>query len=70
MRTLLHEGGHAFHALATRASRWPRIANAPIEFCEVASMSMELLGNEFSSVFYTPAGRRSRLPASTWKGSS
>ncbi len=26
--------------------------HAPIEFCEVASMSMELLGGEFLSVFY------------------
>jgi oligoendopeptidase F len=29
--------------------------SAPIEFCEVASMSMELLGNEFIEEFYPPA---------------
>ena len=28
--------------------------DAPIEFCEVASMSMELLGNEFIENFYAP----------------
>src|SRR3989338_4576238 len=52
VRTLLHESGHAFHALAS--SHHPLFAyrHAPMEFCEVASMSMELLGGEYLSVFY------------------
>ena len=52
VRTLLHEAGHAFHALAS--SHHPLFAyrHAPMEFCEVASMSMELLGGEYLSVFY------------------
>ncbi|MHC4846108.1 MAG: M3 family oligoendopeptidase [Planctomycetota bacterium] len=46
VRTLLHEGGHAFHALACRDQPVAEYRHAPIEFCEVASMSMELLAAE------------------------
>ena len=52
VETLLHEAGHAFHALAAREEDFLPYRSAPIEFCEVASMSMELLGNEFISEFY------------------
>ncbi|HZL37494.1 MAG TPA: M3 family oligoendopeptidase [Tepidisphaeraceae bacterium] len=56
VETLLHEGGHAFHYQAA-AAREPLIflRNAPMEFCEVASMSMELLGSEYFTVFYDEA---------------
>jgi oligoendopeptidase F len=52
VEVLLHEGGHAFHFMA--ASREPLVwlREAPIEFCEVASMSMEALGCEHFDVFY------------------
>ena len=53
VETLLHEAGHAFHALAVRAEDLYAYRNPPIEFCEVASMSMELLGNEFIEEFYS-----------------
>jgi oligoendopeptidase F len=52
VETILHEAGHAFHAQATRDEDLYSYRNAPIEFCEVASMSMELLGNEFLEEFY------------------
>jgi oligoendopeptidase F len=52
VETLLHEAGHAFHAQATRDEDLYAYRGAPIEFCEVASMSMELLGNEFLEEFY------------------
>jgi oligoendopeptidase F len=53
VETLLHEGGHAFHALACRDEElFAYRNNVPIEFCEVASMSMELLGNEHLDEFY------------------
>jgi oligoendopeptidase F len=55
VETILHEAGHAFHALATRDEDLYSYRHAPIEFCEVASMSMELLGNEFIDAFYNPA---------------
>jgi oligoendopeptidase F len=61
VETILHEAGHAFHALATRQEDLLAYRSAPIEFCEVASMSMELLGNEFIEEFYSPAdGNRAR----------
>jgi len=56
VETILHEAGHAFHALATQEEDLYPYRNAPIEFCEVASMSMELLGNEYIEEFYPPAG--------------
>src|SRR6185369_11486228 len=52
VETILHEAGHAFHALATRPEDLYHYRHAPIEFCEVASMSMELLGNEYLETFY------------------
>ena len=61
VETILHEAGHAFHALATRDEDLLAYRNAPIEFCEVASMSMELLGNEFLEKFYAvPEANRAR----------
>jgi oligoendopeptidase F len=58
LRTLLHEGGHAFHALASRGETLASYRESPIEFCEVASMSMELLGARNLEVFYGPADAR------------
>ena len=61
VETILHEAGHAFHALATRGEDLYAYRDAPIEFCEVASMSMELLGNEFIENFYAaPEAKRAR----------
>ena len=54
VRTLLHEAGHAFHALACADEAIVDYRHAPMEFCEVASMSMELLGGEYLSEFYNP----------------
>jgi oligoendopeptidase F len=58
VETMLHEAGHAFHALAARREELHAYRNAPIEFCEVASMGMELLGNEFIESFYQEADAR------------
>ena len=56
VETLLHEGGHAFHALANQAEElFAYRNNVPLEFAEVASMSMELLGGEHLEVFYSAA---------------
>lgn len=52
VRTLLHEGGHAFHALACAEDALVDYRHGPMEFCEVASMAMELLGGEHINVFY------------------
>jgi oligoendopeptidase F len=62
VETILHESGHAFHALAPREEDLYAYRNAPIEICEVASMSMELLGNEFIGCFYNDQdARRARI---------
>jgi len=55
VETMLHEAGHAFHTLAAKNEDIYPYRNAPIEFCEVASMAMELLGNQHLEEFYTPA---------------
>jgi oligoendopeptidase F len=53
VETLLHEGGHAFHALAARDEPLMFLRHGPMEFNEVASMSMELFGSEHLDVFYS-----------------
>jgi oligoendopeptidase F len=55
VETLLHEGGHAFHHIAAKDEPLVFLRSAPMEFCEVASMSMELLGSEHFDVFYNSA---------------
>jgi oligoendopeptidase F len=55
VETLLHEGGHAFHHLASAKEDLVFLRSAPMEFCEVASMSMELLGSQHLGVFYNEA---------------
>ena len=52
LRVLMHEGGHAFHALACADEVLAGYRHAPMEFCEVASMSMELLSASQLSVCY------------------
>jgi oligoendopeptidase F len=53
MRTLLHEGGHAMHSFASRGIAFSSYRHAPMEFCEVASMSMELLADPYLKAFYS-----------------
>jgi oligoendopeptidase F len=43
VQTLLHEGGHCFHVFETTHIELFHNINTPMEFNEVASMSMELL---------------------------
>lgn len=47
VRTMLHEAGHAFHAFDTRPLPYLWQRRAPMEFNEVASMSMELLTSPY-----------------------
>jgi len=55
VRTLLHEAGHAFHTLACRDQPVVSYRHAPMEFCEVASMTMELLAAEHYAAGYSAA---------------
>lgn len=53
VRTLLHELGHAFHACLSAEDDLDDYRHAPMEFCEVASMSMELMSDQGMKVFYS-----------------
>jgi len=54
LAVLLHEGGHAFHSMAARDEPLHFLRSAPMEFCEVASMAMELLAEDHLDEFYGP----------------
>jgi oligoendopeptidase F len=61
VETMLHEAGHAFHALASREQSLHAYRSAPIEFCEVASMGMELLAAPHLRLFYSePDAKRAQ----------
>ncbi len=53
VRTLLHESGHAFHAYLCSKDPLVEYRHAPMEFCEVASMSMELMADNYMGEFYS-----------------
>jgi oligoendopeptidase F len=55
---LLHEGGHAFHSAACRDEPLITYRHAPIEFAEVASKAMELLGSRYLGEFYKETDAR------------
>ncbi|MBX3357385.1 MAG: M3 family oligoendopeptidase [Phycisphaeraceae bacterium] len=68
VETIVHEAGHAFHSLLARTD--PLLSyrsDIPLEFAEVASMSMELTAHPFLDEFYSPAdadrARRNHLEA-------
>lgn len=60
VRTLLHEGGHAFHTWACRQDPLLAYRNYPIEFAEVASMGMECLALPHLDLFYGTDTNRAR----------
>jgi oligoendopeptidase F len=49
VRTLLHESGHAFHVFESDHLPYVQQLEVPMEFAEVASMSMELLAGPYLS---------------------
>jgi oligoendopeptidase F len=57
VQTLLHEGGHAFHAFESGHLSFHQL-ELPLEFAEVASMAMELLAAPYLTTdqggFYAP----------------
>ena len=60
VETMLHEAGHAFHYQQACREELVFVRHAPIEFCEVASMSMELIGGEYLHPFYESSQDRLR----------
>jgi oligoendopeptidase F len=67
--TMVHEAGHAFHSILCHGEPLLYYRHAPIEFAEVASMSMELFAFPYLGEFYDDAeaarARRKRLEGLT-----
>ena len=63
--TMVHEAGHAFHSILCHHEPLLYYRHSPIEFAEVASMTMELFGFPYLDEFYDEAeaarARRKRL---------
>lgn len=55
LMTMLHEAGHAFHSMLSEHDPLLHYRHAPIEFAEVASISMELLSHPYFDEFYSEA---------------
>jgi len=53
LMTLFHECGHSWHEFYTRNLNLSETRHAPMEFCEVASMSMERAGLQYLEAFYS-----------------
>ena len=53
LETMVHEAGHAFHSIYADDLPLVDYRSAPLEFCEVAAMTMELLTHDFLDEFYT-----------------
>jgi oligoendopeptidase F len=72
VQTMLHEGGHAFHAFESYDLPHYLRADPPVEFCEVASMSMELLAAPYftrdQGGFYADAADAKRARAEHLEG--
>lgn len=60
MVTLVHEAGHAFHSMLCKDEPLVAYREAPIEFCEVASMSMETLTMPYWDEYYSSPADRAR----------
>ena len=52
VETMVHEAGHAFHSMLCVREPLVHYRSSPIEFAEVASMSMELLTMPYWDEFY------------------
>ena len=65
IETMIHEAGHAFHSFYSGHLDLIHERDSPIEFAEVASMSMELLTHphweEFYDIKYADRARRKHL---------
>jgi oligoendopeptidase F len=69
VRTLLHEAGHAFHTLQCRDQKLISYRHGPMEFCEVASMTQELLSLPYLKTFYPDEEDYKRACEEQLKGS-
>tara|TARA_B100001079_G_scaffold231639_1_gene211432 strand:+ start:4306 stop:6006 length:1701 start_codon:yes stop_codon:yes gene_type:complete len=68
LETMIHESGHAFHSLYCGHLDLIDERNYPIEFAEVASMSMELLTQDEWGIFYENSNEVNRAKMSHLEG--
>ena len=68
LETMIHESGHAFHSLYCGHLDLIDERNYPIEFAEVASMSMELLTQDEWGIFYENSNEVNRARMSHLEG--
>jgi len=68
LETMIHESGHAFHSLYCGHLDLIDERNYPIEFAEVASMSMELLTQDEWGIFYENSNEVKRARISHLEG--
>ena len=68
LETMIHESGHAFHSLYCGHLDLIDERNYPIEFAEVASMSMELLTQDEWGIFYENSNEVNRARISHLEG--
>jgi len=52
VETMVHEAGHAFHSILSKHLPLLHYRHSPLEFAEVASMSMELTAHPFLDEYY------------------
>lgn len=69
VETMVHEAGHAFHSMLSRDEPLLHYRHAPLEFCEVASMSMELLTMPYWEEYYPDATDLARARRKQLEGS-
>ena len=68
LETMIHESGHAFHSLYCGHLDLIDERSYPIEFAEVASMSMELLTQDEWGIFYENSNEVNRARISHLEG--
>ncbi|MCA9287014.1 MAG: M3 family oligoendopeptidase, partial [Phycisphaerales bacterium] len=72
VETMVHEAGHAFHSMLCESEPLVHYRHSPIEFAEVASMSMELLSMRHwggDGSFYAGAADLARAQRKQLEGS-
>jgi len=69
VETMVHEAGHAFHSLLCKDEPLVHYRHSPIEFAEVASMTMELLTMPHWGAFYPSAEDADRARRKQMEGS-
>jgi len=69
VETMVHEAGHAFHSMLCVDEPLVHYRESPIEFAEVASMTMELLTMPYWDAYYPNADDANRARRKQMEGS-